>query len=130
MQKDQGYMLIDALRDYLVAKGYVNDTVNGFPRVEVYLSEGGQQIDKGPNSKPVDIVLDVITNNRNEGEALGMSEALQDTLYSDPVTVDDFNIDLVTMTGTTPLTEENGRDDRTINRILINYNYILSQINF
>jgi len=130
MIKDQGYRLIDALRDYLVTKGYVNDSINVYPRVEVYLSAGGQQIDKGANSKPVDVVFDVITNNVNEGEALAMSEALQDMLISDPVEVTSFSIDIVTMTGTTPLTEESASDERTINRILVNYTYNLTQTIF
>ena len=127
MQKDQGYRLIAALRDYLENKGYINNGISIYPRIEVYMSAGGQQIDKGDNSKPVDVVFDVITNNRNEGEALAMSEALQDTLIEYPLEVPDFNVDIVTMTGTTPLTEESAADERTINRILINYTYNLTQ---
>lgn len=131
MQKDQAYRLIGALKEqWLPDNGYINNGVDDYPRVEVYLSSGGQQIDKGDNSKPVDVVFDVITNNRNEGEAMRIAEELQDTLKTIPVVVPDFNVDMVTMTGITPLTEENGQDERTINRQLVNYTYNLTQINF
>jgi hypothetical protein len=91
-------------------------------------SEG--QIDKGANSKPVNIVFDVITQALNQGECMKIGEDLQNELYEFPIEVPDFNIDLVTMTGATALTEESSDDERTINRILINYNYTLTQTNF
>jgi len=131
MQKDQGFRLLAEFKDnWLPDNGYINNGVGDYPRVEVYLSSGGQQIDKGDNSKPVDIVFDVITENRNEGEAMLISEELQNKIIETPVIVPDFTVDMVIMTGTTPLTEENADDQRTINRILINYTYNLTQINF
>ena len=130
MQKDQSFRLLKALRDWLPDNGFIVNGVNSYPRVELYLSAGGQQIEKGTNSKDVDIVFDIVTQNRNAGKAMSISEQLQDKLITTPVTVLDFNIDMVTMTGLTPLTEENADDDSTINRVLVNYTYNLTQTNF
>jgi hypothetical protein len=88
------------------------------------------QIDKGNNSKPVNLVFDVITENRSQGECMKIGEDLQNELFEFPIEVDDFNVDMVNFTGSTALTEESADDARTINRILINYTYNLTQVNF
>lgn len=131
MYRDPSFWLLKAIKDeWLPDNRYINNGLNEFPRVEVYLSSSGAQIDKGENSKPCDIVFDIITESLDAGEAMLMAENLQSDLIEYPIEVEYFNIDLAVMTGLTPVTEESPADDRTINRILVNYTYNLTQVNF
>ena len=131
MRKEQAYRLIKEFKEnWLPNNGYIADGINSFPRVEVYESGTGEQIDKGDNSRAVSLVFDVITECRNEGLAASLSEQLIDDLESNPIVVPDFNIDMVIYNGSTPLEEEASNDNRTINRRLLNYTYNLTQINF
>jgi len=130
MIKDQSYRLLDALKTWLPDNGFMSNGVNHYPRIEVYISSGGTQIDKGDNSKASDIVFDVITENRNGGKALKIAEDLQDKLLITPVVVVDFDVDMVLNSGLTGLEEESSDDERTINRVLVNYSYTLTQTNF
>ena len=131
MIKKQGFRLLEAFKtQWLPDHGYLNNGVDQYPRIEVYSSGDSSQLDKGDNSKTVDIVFDIITENFDSGEAQSIAEVFQDNLTNDPIEVDDFNVDAVIYTGDTPLTEESADDQRTINRILLNYQFILTQINF
>lgn len=131
MIKNQGFRLLEAFKtQWLPDHGYLNNGVNQYPRIEVYMSSGGGQIDKGDNSKTIDIVFDIITESFDTGEVMAISEVLQDNLINDPIEVPNFVVDMVLFTGDTPLTEENADDNRTINRNLLNYSFILTQINF
>lgn len=131
MIKDQGFRLLEAFNNqWLPDHGYLNNGVNQYPRIEVYMSSGGGQIDKGDNSKTIDIVFDVITESFDTGEVMAISEVLQYNLINDPIQVPNFVVDMVVFTGQTPLTEESADDNRTINRNLLNYSYTLTQINF
>jgi len=131
MIKNQGFRLLEAFKtQWLPDNGYLNNGVNDYPRIEVYMSSGGGQIDKGGNSKTIDIVFDVITDSFDTGEVMAISEVLQDNLINNPIEVPNFVVDMVVYTGDTPLTEESADDNRTINRNLLNYQYTLTQINF
>ena len=131
MIKDQGFRLLEAFKtQWMPDNGYLNNGVNQYPRVEVYMSSGDGQLDKGDNAKTIDLVFDVITENFDTGECMAIGEALQSDLIEHPIEVDDFVVDMVLFTGQTPLTEENSDDNRTINRNLLNYQFILTQINF
>ena len=131
MIKNQGFRLLEAFKtQWMPDHGYLNNGVNQYPRIEVYMSSGGGQIDKGDNSKTIDIVFDIITESFDTGEVMEISEVLQDKLIETPIEVPDFDVDMALFTGDTPLTEESSNDKRTINRNLLKYSYTLTQINF
>jgi len=131
MIKKQGFRLLEAFKtQWLPDNGYLNNGVNDYPRIEVSSGGDSSQIDKGDNSKTVDLVFDIITENFDAGEAQSIAEVFQDNLINNPIEVPDFVVDMTFLTGDTPLTEENADDQRTINRLLLNYQFTLTQINF
>lgn len=134
MKREATKWLLIALNDEIVnfMKDYSSDPnwkagVNVFPRLEVYSSGSGAITDKSGDSKPVDIVVDVISNFRDESEAMNICEAWQEWEENNPLNVVNFNIDMKILEGTRPIFEL-GQDNKTINRVIMNYEYTLTQI--
>lgn len=125
MYKDPVYALMGELVEIPVTLGYIGGQ-NDFPRIEVYSNMSAGQLDKGPNSKEVDVTFDIITDNRGEGKANYISEVLQNHILENPVEVENFDVDMVRQTGTTSL-QEMSNDNRVINRVLVTYTYNLTQ---
>lgn len=101
--------------------------VDVFPRIETYATSAGQDIDKSGDAKPVDMVVDIVTNSRNDIQALTIAELWQQWLIDNPLVVSNFNIDMIVLEGVRPI-EELGDDNKTINRAIMNYEFTLTQI--
>lgn len=131
--KDQTFRLLKVLRDVVqdFMRNYESNPswesdINVFPRIEIYSTSGGGFIEKGTNSRPVTVVYDVVSNAKNEGQSLKISELFQTYLEDNPVTVPGFDIDLAVNTGSNSI-EELANDDRTIYRQLLNFTYNLTE---
>lgn len=101
--------------------------VDVFPRIETYATSAGQDIDKSGDAKPVDMVVDIVTNSRNDIQALTIAELWQQWLIDNPLVISNFNIDMIVLEEVRSI-EELGDDNKTINRVIMNYEFTLTQI--